>query len=159
MLSEGGWSMKFTVILIKEYLYRPMSSIGARIRVECRFCRSKKTLHPRKIHKMDYHIAFWNHQTLNFDCMNASDLYFDYFPYEIMNGIELSIISKLKEERWNKEVYFVNKFLFKLLVNIWKAQKERIFEWKITKLFFLFSLSHSVGFLLIRFVVGVLIKS
>lgn len=58
MLSEGGWSMKFTVILIKEYLYRPMSSIGARIRVECRFCRSKKTLHPRKIHKMDYHIAF-----------------------------------------------------------------------------------------------------
>lgn len=61
---------------------------------------------------MDYHIAFWNHQTLNFDCMNASDLYFDYFPYEIMNGIELSIISKLKEERWNEEVYFVNKFLF-----------------------------------------------
>lgn len=29
-----------------------------------------------------------------------------------MNGIELSIISKLKEERWNEEVYFVNKFLF-----------------------------------------------
>lgn len=48
MLSEGGWSMKFTVILIKEYLYRPMSSIGARIRVECRFCRSKKTLHLKK---------------------------------------------------------------------------------------------------------------
>lgn len=49
--------------------------------------------------------------------------------------------------------------MFKLLVNIWKAQEGKKFEWKITKQFILFSLSHSIGFLLIRFVVGVLIKS